>query len=126
MSARQIVFDTETTGIEWQNGHRVIEIGAVEMVGRKLTGRRFHRYLNPEREIDAGAQAVHGLTAEFLADKPRFADIVEEFIEFIEGGELVIHNAAFDVGFINYEFSLIGREPLVKITSGVVDTLRMA
>ncbi|MFA6310313.1 MAG: exonuclease domain-containing protein, partial [Sterolibacterium sp.] len=92
---RQVVLDTETTGLEHRHGHRVIEIGCVELVGRKLTNRRFHQYLNPDRQIEAGAQAVHGLTNEFLQDKPKFAEIVAEFLDFVRGAELVIHNAAF-------------------------------
>ena len=127
MSApRQIVLDTETTGLEVRNGDRVIEIGCVEIGNRKLTGRRFHRYLNPDREIDAGAQAVHGLTNEFLADKPRFRDVAAEFLDFIRNAELIIHNAAFDVGFLNQELALAGLEPLDGACAGVVDTLRMA
>lgn len=104
---RQIVLDTETTGLEPEQGHRVIEIGAVELINRRLTGRHFHKYLNPERDIDEGAQEVHGLSAEFLADKPRFSDIVAEFIEFVDGAELVIHNAPFDVAFLNSELALL-------------------
>jgi DNA polymerase-3 subunit epsilon len=123
---RQIVLDTETTGLDHRLGDRVIEIGCVELVGRRLTRRHFHQYLNPEREIDAGAQAVHGLTNEFLADKPKFAEVAAEFIEFVRGAELVIHNAAFDVGFLNNELSLMGGEPLDQICSGVVDSLRLA
>lgn len=123
---RQIVLDTETTGLEWQQGHRVIEIGCVEIVGRKLTGRRFHRYLNPGREIDPGAQAVHGITAEFLADKPRFGEVVAELIDVIRGAELVIHNAAFDVGFLDNELALLGMAPLGEVCGGVVDTLKLA
>lgn len=123
---RQIILDTETTGLEFKLGDRVVEIGCVELVGRKLTQRRFHRYLNPERAIDLGAQAVHGLTVEFLQDKPRFAEIVAEFEDYVRGAELVIHNAAFDLGFINNELGLLGREPLSQICAGVVDTLRMA
>jgi DNA polymerase-3 subunit epsilon len=126
MSVRQIVLDTETTGLDWRTGDRVIEVACVEMVGRKLTGRHFHRYINPGREIDAGAQAVHGLTLEFLADKPRFAGIVDELVEFIQGGELVIHNAAFDVGFLNAEFGLLKQAPVDELCAGVIDTLRMA
>ncbi|ODC02943.1 DNA polymerase III subunit epsilon [Terasakiispira papahanaumokuakeensis] len=103
---RQIVLDTETTGIDPNQGHRVIEIGGVEMVGRKLTGRTFHVYLNPDREIDAEAIEVHGITNDFLADKPRFADVAQDFFEFIRGAQLVIHNAPFDVGFINNEYAL--------------------
>lgn len=123
---RQIVLDTETSGLEFKLGHRVIEIGCVELVGRKLTGRRFHRYINPERAIDAGAQAVHGLTNEFLQDKPKFTGIVAEFQDFIRGAELVIHNAAFDLGFLNNELGLLGQEPLSSICATVVDTLLLA
>lgn len=123
---RQIVLDTETTGLEPALGHRIIEIAAVELVNRRLTGNHFHRYLNPEREIDEGAQQVHGLTLEFLADKPRFADIAEDFLAFIQGAELIIHNAAFDLGFLNHELALLGLEPVESHCAGVVDTLRMA
>jgi len=123
---RKIILDTETTGLEVRLGDRVIEIGCVELVGRKLTQRRFHTYLNPERPIDAGAQAVHGLTSEFLQDKPRFAAIASEFVDFLRGAKLVIHNAAFDVGFIDNELSLAGMDSLSQICSGVVDTLRLA
>ena len=123
---RQIILDTETTGLEVRLGDRVIEIGCVELNARKLTQRRFHCYLNPERAIDAGAQAVHGLTNEFLQDKPKFAEIAAELVDFLRGGELVIHNAAFDMGFIDNELSLIGMESLSQICSGVVDTLRLA
>lgn len=123
---RQIVLDTETTGLEYSRGDRVIEIGCVEMVSRKLTGRRFHRYINPEREIEAGAMAVHGITNEFLADKPRFADIVDEFIDYVSGAQLVIHNAAFDVGFLDHELQLAGRPTLADLVASVVDSLRLA
>jgi len=123
---RQIVLDTETTGLEHRHGHRVIEIGCVELVGRKLTNRRFHQYINPERQIEAGAQAVHGLTNEFLQDKPRFAEIAAEFLDFIRGAELVIHNAAFDLGFLNNELGIMGQEPLSVVCGEVIDTLRLA
>ncbi len=105
---RQIVLDTETTGLSWDKGNRVVEIGCVELVERRPTGRTFQRYLKPDREFEPGAQEVTGLTLEFLADKPRFADVVDEFLEFIEGSELVIHNAAFDIGFLDNELSLLG------------------
>jgi DNA polymerase III subunit epsilon len=123
---RQIVLDTETTGLEWRNGHRVIEIGCVELVNRTLTGRHYHVYLNPERQIDAGAQAVHGISNEFLADKPRFRDVVAEFEAFVGDAELVIHNAAFDVGFLNQELALLERPRIDALCAGVVDTLRLA
>lgn len=123
---RQVVLDTETTGLEWRQGERVIEIGCVELLGRRLTGRHFHRYLNPERAIGAGAQAVHGLSDEFLADKPRFAEIADELLEFIRGAELIIHNAPFDVGFLDNELALIGREPLKAVCDSITDTLKMA
>lgn len=105
---RQIVLDTETTGLEPEQGHRIIEIGCVELNNRRRTGRQYHQYLNPERDIDAGATEVHGITLERLADEPRFADVAEEFLSFIRGAELIIHNAPFDVGFINHEFALLG------------------
>ena len=123
---RQIVLDTETTGLDFRLGDRVIEIGCVELLNRKLTGQRFHRYINPEREVEAGALAVHGLTNEFLQDKPRFGEVVAEFLEFIRNAELVIHNAAFDVGFLNNELALQQRTPLEQVCQGVVDTLKMA
>ena len=123
---RQIVLDTETTGLEHRHGHRVIEIGCVELVGRKLTNRRFHQYINPDRQIEAGAQAVHGLTNEFLQDKPKFAEIAAEFLDFIRGAELVIHNAAFDLGFLNNELELLGQEQVGTICGEVIDTLRLA
>src|SRR5512135_2883451 len=98
---RQIILDTETTGLDPNQGHRIIEVAGVEMVNRQLTGNHFHRYINPEREIDLGAQQVHGLSLEFLQDKPRFCDIADELLEYLRGAELVIHNAPFDVGFLN-------------------------
>ncbi|RDX36907.1 DNA polymerase III subunit epsilon [Kangiella sp. HD9-110m-PIT-SAG07] len=103
---RQIVLDTETTGLEPADGHRIIEIGCVELVNRKLTGNHYHQYIKPDRDIDEGAIEVHGITNEFLEDKPRFEDIAEQFLEYIEGAELVIHNAPFDVGFMDHEFKL--------------------
>ncbi|HOY01383.1 MAG TPA: DNA polymerase III subunit epsilon [Zoogloea sp.] len=123
---RQIVLDTETTGLDWKSGDRVIEIGCVELLDRKLTGRHYHVFINPEREIDAGAMAVHGITNEFLVDKPLFKDIVEEFEAFVAGGELVIHNAAFDVGFLNHELGLLGRPVLTAQCPSVIDTLKLA
>ena len=123
---RRVVLDTETTGLDFRLGHRVIEVGCVEMIGRKPTGRHFHRYLDPEREIDAGAVAVHGLTNEFLADKPKFGEIAAELSDFVRDAELVIHNAAFDVGFLNSELGLLDMPPLDQISDGIVDTLKMA
>lgn len=124
---RQIVLDTETTGIEPAQGHRIIEIGCVEMVNRKLTGRTYHQYINPQREVEAEAIAVHGITNEFLTDKPVFADIAEEFKAFIKGGELVIHNAPFDVGFIDHEFARLGPQlGRVRDICSVIDTLVLA
>lgn len=123
---RQVVLDTETTGLEWRQGERVIEIGCVELVGRRLTGRHFHRYLNPQRAIGAGAQAVHGLTDEFLADKPKFTEIADELLEFVRDAELIIHNAPFDVGFLDNELALLGRESLKEGCDSITDTLRMA
>jgi len=124
---RQIVLDTETTGIEPSQGHRIIEIGAVELVDRKLTGNHYHQYIQPDREIDEGALQVHGITQEFLADKPRFADVAEDFIDYIRGAELIIHNAPFDVGFINHELNMLGSQwGKVDDICGVLDTLALA
>ena len=111
MDRRQIVLDTETTGLEVSQGHRIIEIGCVVLVNRRITGRHYHQYIQPERDIDAGALEVHGITQEFLADKPIFSEIAEEFVEFVRGAELVIHNAPFDVGFIAAELDRL--EPRV-------------
>lgn len=122
--ARQVVLDTETTGINPKEGHKIIEIGCVELLNRRLTHNRFHVYLNPDREIDAGAIEVHGITNEFLQDKPRFADVVGDFMDFIAGAELIIHNAAFDVGFLNHELSLLaGEQRSIESVSTVFDTL---
>jgi len=123
---RQVMLDTETTGLEWRQGERVIEIGCVELISRKLTGRHFHCYLNPGRAIGAGAQAVHGLTDEFLADKPKFADIADELLEFVRDSELIIHNASFDVGFLDNELALVGKESLKTECESITDTLKMA
>lgn len=124
---RQIVLDTETTGLEPADGHRIIEIGCVELLDRRLTGHTYHRYIQPDREIDAGAIEVHGITNEQLRDKPRFADIAGEFLDFIRGAELVIHNAPFDVGFINHEFRLLGDAGnTVERECTVLDTLQLA
>jgi DNA polymerase-3 subunit epsilon len=124
---RQIILDTETTGLEPSDGHRIIEIGCVELVNRRITGNTYHQYIQPDRVIDAGAREVHGITDQFLADKPRFADIAEEFLTFIRGAELIIHNAPFDVGFINHEFTLLGKSvaPLSDHCT-IVDTLAIA
>ncbi len=121
---RQIVLDTETTGLEPRQGHRVIELAAVEMLNRSLTGRRFHRYLNPERDIDEGARQVHGISLDFLQDKPRFADVADEFLDFAAGAELIIHNAPFDLAFLAVELDLAGRRPSWR--EAVLDTLVMA
>ncbi|MDZ7663219.1 DNA polymerase III subunit epsilon [Thiohalophilus sp.] len=124
---RQIVLDTETTGLEPAQGHRIIEIGCVELVNRRLTDNRYHQYINPEREIDEGAVEVHGITTEFLADKPRFEEIAEDFVNFIHGAELIIHNAPFDVGFINHELKQFdGNRQPVDQSCRIVDTLVMA
>ena len=124
---RQIVLDTETTGLEPSQGHKIIEIGCVEMINRRLTGNNYHQYLQPDRKIDEGAQAVHGISNESLADKPRFPDIVKDFIEYLDGAELIIHNAPFDVGFIDHEFKLAGAEyGKVSTYCSVIDTLVMA
>ncbi|MHB1676628.1 MAG: DNA polymerase III subunit epsilon [Sulfuriferula sp.] len=123
---RQIFLDTETTGLDPRQGHRIIEVAGVEMVNRRPTGRHFHRYLNPEREIDAGAEAVHGLTSVFLQDKPHFADIVDELLEFLHGADLVIHNAPFDIGFLNHELTLAGRPLMSEYCASVLDTLKLA
>ena len=123
---RQIVLDTETTGLDWRNGDRVIEIGCVELLNRSLTGRHFHVYINPERGIDAEAVAVHGITEEFLADKPKFTRIVSDFEDFVRDAELVIHNASFDVGFLDSELERLGRGRLSGLCAGVIDTLKLA
>ncbi|MBQ0834476.1 DNA polymerase III subunit epsilon [Marinobacter sp.] len=123
---RQIVLDTETTGIDPAEGHRIIEIGCVEMVERQLTGRNYHVYINPEREVEAEAITIHGITNEFLVDKPKFAAVADEFFEFIKGAELVIHNAAFDIGFMDTEFARV--KPVRKTADhcAVVDSLALA
>jgi DNA polymerase-3 subunit epsilon len=124
---RQIVFDTETTGLEHAAGHRIIEIGCVEIVNRRLTGRKFHRYLNPERDIDAGALAVHGIDLAKLQNAPKFAQIVDELVEFINGAELIIHNAPFDVAFVDAELARLPGEPRrVAQLCRVLDTLALA
>jgi DNA polymerase-3 subunit epsilon len=123
---RQIVLDTETTGLNARAGDRIIEIGCVELVDRKLTGNNFHCYLNPERDSEEGALAVHGLTTEFLRDKPKFSEISEEFLDYVRGAEIVIHNAQFDVGFLNAELSRLGSAPLQSYVGLITDTLLQA
>ncbi|MFZ5502477.1 MAG: DNA polymerase III subunit epsilon [Pseudomonadota bacterium] len=120
---RSIVLDTETTGLDPRQGHRIIEIAAIELEGRTLSKRRFHRYLNPEREIDAGAVAVHGLTYERLQNEAKFSDVAGSFLEFIRGAELIIHNAPFDIGFLNHELSLL---EIPALQNEVIDTLKLA
>lgn len=123
---RQIILDTETTGLDPALGHRIIEIAAVELVNRRVTSNYFHRYVNPERDSEEAALQIHGLTREFLSDKPLFKDIASEFLEFVRGAELIIHNAAFDVAFMNCELALIGCEPVTVYCPSIVDTLRLA
>ncbi len=124
---RQIVLDTETTGLEWKKGNRVVEIGCVELLERRPSGRNFHRYLKPDCAFEAGAQEVTGLTLDFLADKPRFDEVVDEFLAFIDGAELIIHNAAFDLGFLDYELSRLGGSfGRILDRASVVDTLLLA
>ena len=124
---RHVILDTETTGLEWKKANRVVEIGCVELIERRPTGRTFHKYLNPDREFEVGAQEVTGLTLEFLADKPRFAEIADEFLAFVDGAELVIHNAAFDMGFLESELSRLGDgyRPLRERVT-VLDSLELA
>lgn len=128
LSNRRVVLDTETTGMPVGDGHRIIEIGCVELDGRQLTGRHYHVYIQPDRTIDEGAIAVHGITDEYLKDKPRFKDIADEFFEFIQGAELVIHNAPFDIGFIENEFALQGQSERANVSEycTVLDTLVLA
>ena len=123
---RQIILDTETTGIDPKQGHRIIEIGCVEMVDRKLTKNHFHVYINPDRKVEEEAFQVHGISDEFLADKPRFNQVAQDFLNYIQGAELVIHNAPFDVGFIDHEFALLGNMPKVADVCTVFDTLAFA
>lgn len=123
---RQIVLDTETTGLEHKLGHRIVELAAVELCNRQFTGNHFHYYLNPDRESDEGALQVHGLTTEFLQDKPRFHEISGEFLDFINDAELIIHNAPFDVGFLNHELSLIKLKSLDNYCVSITDTLKLA
>lgn len=124
--SRQIVLDTETTGLSADNGDRIIEIGCVELLNRKLTGNNLHFYLNPERDSHEDALKVHGISNEFLRDKPRFAEVAEEILAYLEGAEIIIHNAAFDVGFLNKELELIGKPVFKSFVGSVVDTLAMA
>ncbi|MDA3875803.1 MAG: DNA polymerase III subunit epsilon [Halothiobacillus sp.] len=127
MSERQIILDTETTGMPVGEGHRLVEIGAVEMIGRRSTGRHFHAYLNPERPVDPGALAVHGLDDAFLSEKPKFSAVVDAFLAFIQGSELIIHNAEFDVGFINAELErLPARGRLTDYVPNIIDSLALA
>lgn len=120
---RQIVLDTETTGLNPRTGDRIIEVGCVELFNRKLTGNNFHRYINPERDSDEAALAVHGLTTEFLSDKPKFHEIAHELREFVQGAEIIIHNAPFDLAFLNHEFERMGLPPFIEHCSSVIDTL---
>jgi len=123
---RQIVLDTETTGLNPRTGDRVIEIGCVELLNRQLTGNNLHFYINPERDSEEGALAVHGLTTEFLSDKPKFAAIVDEFRDYVRDAEIIIHNAPFDVGFLDAEFKLLGLPPFKEHVDNVIDSLQMA
>ncbi|HXF46025.1 MAG TPA: DNA polymerase III subunit epsilon [Burkholderiaceae bacterium] len=123
---RQVVLDTETTGLEAKEGHRIIEIGAIEIVGRRLTERRLHHYVNPERDSDEGALAVHGIDNDFLRDKPKFADIAHELLEFVRGAEVIIHNAAFDLEFLDAELARLGLPPFVTHCAKVTDSLALA
>lgn len=124
---RQIVLDTETTGLEPEQGHRIIEIGCVELIDRQLTGNNYHQYLQPDRDIDEGAVEVHGITNEFLTDKPRFTDIVDDFLHYIDSAQLIIHNAPFDVGFMDHEIRLVSEQlPTIADRCMVIDTLTMA
>jgi DNA polymerase-3 subunit epsilon len=123
---RHIILDTETTGLNPRSGNRIIEIGCVEMLNRQLTGNNFHRYLNPGRDSEEGALAVHGLTTEFLRDKPKFSEIVAEFLDYINGAEIIIHNAPFDIGFLDMELGTLGFPNFAAPVGGVIDTLPMA
>jgi DNA polymerase-3 subunit epsilon len=123
---RKIILDTETTGLDFRTGDRLVEIGCVEMLGRQLSGLRFHKYLNPERDVPPGATAIHGLTTDFLADKPKFSEVVDEFMDFVRGAEIIIHNASFDVGFLNNELGLLQKESIEQLSHSVTDTLHMA
>lgn len=126
MPDRQVVLDTETTGLELSQGHRIIEIGCIELVNRRVSANEFHHYLNPEREIDAGALAVHGITREFLLEKPRFADVAASLLDYLRGAELIIHNAEFDVGFLNAELARAGLPERIETLCRVTDTWQLA
>jgi len=126
VTARLVVLDTETTGLEVRDGHRIIEIGAIEIVGRRMTERRFHQYVNPERECDEGALAVHGINRQFLDDKPKFGEIAEDLIEFVRGAEVVIHNAEFDVEFLDAELKRAGRGKFADYCDKITDSLQYA
>lgn len=126
MSARQVILDTETTGLEVRDGHRIIEIGCLEILGRRITERRLHHYINPERASDEGALAVHGLTDEFLRDKPRFAEVVDDVLAFVAGAEVIIHNASFDVEFLDAELKRLGRAPFAEHCACITDSLKLA
>jgi DNA polymerase-3 subunit epsilon len=123
---RQIVLDTETTGLSAREGHRIIEVGAIEIVGRRITERRLHHYVNPERDSDEGALAVHGLSAEFLADKPKFAEIADQLLAFVNGAEVIIHNASFDLEFLDEELKRLARPPFAEHCARVTDSLTLA
>lgn len=123
---RQVIFDTETTGLDPNQGHRIIEVGAIEIIGRRKTGRTFHKYFKPDREVEAGALAVHNITNEFLSTQPRFGELAEELLEFLAGAELIIHNAPFDVGFLDAELKLLKKKQAVREICAVFDTLTLA
>jgi DNA polymerase-3 subunit epsilon len=124
---RQVVLDTETTGLDPQQGHRIIEIGCIELINRRQTGNDYRRFLNPDREIEAGAEAVHGISNAMLADKPRFPDIADELLEYLRGAELIIHNADFDIGFLDAEYRRMApKAPSIRTLCGVLDTLGLA
>ena len=123
---RQIVLDTETTGLNAKLGDRIIEIGCIEVLNRRPTENHFHRYVNPQRDSEAGALAVHGITGEFLQDKPKFGDIVDDFIDYVRGAEVIIHNAPFDVEFLSLELAMLGRQAFAEHCAGIVDTLKLA
>ncbi|HRL22608.1 MAG TPA: DNA polymerase III subunit epsilon [Alcaligenes sp.] len=123
---RQIILDTETTGLEPREGHRIVEVGCVEMVNRKLTGRHLHLYLNPDRDSDPEALAVHGLTTEFLSQHPRFSDVVQDILDFVQDAEVIIHNAAFDTRFLDAELNRVGKKPFSEYCGSIIDSLLVA